>query len=187
MQRVRAVVVAGALTGCVLFAFPPSPARADPGLGFDENSQPGFEDWTPVTLRGTAQLASMTISPFTVEDSRLVADGWHVDLTITNLVWDDPDVGDPDFTIFADDMTMNAPTVTPIAPATMTDVTVTPDVATFGDGAGGAVAQTIVSAAVGAGLGFYMVSLEPVKVTVPADAIAATYEGNAIVDVISGP
>ena len=182
MRRWATVVLVAALGATV----PAARAGAE-GLGFADNSSPEFSDWTGVTLNGSPQPASMTISPFVVEDTALVPAGWHLDLTITNLVWDDPDTGDPDFTIFADDMTMNAPTVTPIAPATMTDVTVTPDVATFGDGAGGEVAQTIVSAAMGAGLGFYMVSLEPVKVTVPADAIAATYEGNAIVDVISGP
>jgi hypothetical protein len=129
----------------------------------------------------------MTINPFTVEDSRGTAAGWHLDLTITNLVWDDADPGNPDFTIYADDMTMNAPTVTPVAPATLTDVTIVPAVTTFGDGAGSAVTQTLVSAETTATEGLFAVALPPVFVTVPADAIAATYEGNATVDVVSGP
>jgi hypothetical protein len=157
------------------------------GLGFDENSVPVFEDWTGITLNGMPQLASMTINPFTVEDSTGTAAGWHVDLTVTNLVWDDPDVGDPDFTIYADDMWMNAATVTAVSPASMTGVASEGDIATFGDGANAAAAQQIATADDAAGLGLYMISLQPVKTIVPVNAIAATYIGNATVDVVSGP
>jgi hypothetical protein len=129
----------------------------------------------------------MSISPFVVEDTAPVPAGWHLDLTVSNLVWDDPDPGDPDFTIYADDMTMNGPSVTPVAPATLTDITIVPQVTTFGDGSGGAVTQTLISAPATATQGLFAVALQPVFVTVPPAAIAATYEGNATVDVVSGP
>jgi hypothetical protein len=123
----------------------------------------------------------MTINPFTVEDSRGTAAGWHVNLTVTDLVWDDPDVGDPDFTIDNADMWMNASTVTAVSPADITGVATTGDIADF------AAAQKIANATATNGLGLYMISLQPVKVIVPVNAIAATYVGNATVDVVSGP
>jgi hypothetical protein len=157
------------------------------GLGFDENSIPVFEDWTGITLNGMPQLASMTINPFTVEDSRGTAAGWHVNLTVSNLVWDDAYVGDPDFTIFADDMWQNTATVTAVSPSDITGVASTGDIATFGNGAGVAATKKIVSATATNGLGLYLVSLQPIKTIVPVNAIAATYQGNATVDVVSGP
>ena len=156
------------------------------GLGFDENSVPVFEDWTGITLNGMPQLASMSINPFTVEDSTGTAAGWHVNLTVSNLVWNDPDVGDPDFTIYADDMWMNVPTITAVSPSSMTGVTAT-QATTFGDGSQAAAAQEIAQATATNGLGLYMISLQPVKTIVPVTAIAATYIGNATVDVVSGP
>ena len=82
---------------------------------------------------------------------------------------------------------LDASTVTPVAPATLADITIVPEVTTFGDGAGGALTQTLISAQTTATEGLFAVALPPVFVTVPPDAIAATYEGNATLDVVSGP
>ncbi len=151
------------------------PGAAGAGtLDFDPAGAPAIGDFSPVTLNGTAQLASLAIAPFTINDATASGAGWHVTLSIDDLV-------NGGATISASGMTMGAPVVTPVGLADITGVA--GHAATGSLGAG----EKIVTADIGAGVGSYMVSPQPVQVEVPANALAGTYTGAASLSVVSGP
>jgi len=150
-------------------------ARADAGtLDFDPPVAPTIGNFTAVTLTGTPQLTSLSIAPFTIIDDTATLAGWHVLLTI-------PDLVNGASTIAATEVTMDAPSVQAVAPATMTGVT--------GNAAAGgfAVGEKIVTASVGNGAGTYLISPRIVKLEVPANAVVGTYTSAGSIAIVSGP
>lgn len=158
-----------------------SPASADlvvngGSLGFD-GVAPTVDDFTPITLNGMPQLTTLTIDPFTVEDSTGLTDGWHVLLTVPDLV----NAAYGGHTILASTITMQAPTVTAVAPSDITNVAGNATAGNLDSG------EKIVVAADDAGMGMYAVSPQPLKVVVPVDAHEGTYVSAGTIAVVSGP
>jgi len=177
--------IIGVLSAAMLLAtMVGAPAHAAPGdlavtagtLDFDPTgSSPVFSVFSPVTLNGTPQLTSAMITPFTVVDATGSGAGWHVVLTVPNLV----NGGD---TIAATNVTMSAPVVQGAAgsdTSLLTESAVT--------GVGLATGVTIVSAALTGGEGTYLVSPRILKVTVPDTAQAGTYTSAATVTIVTAP
>ena len=160
------------------------PAHAAPGdlvvtggtLDFDPTGAPTFSVFSPVTLNGTPRLTSAMITPFTVVDATGSAAGWHVVLTVPDLV----NGGD---TIAATNITMSAPVVQAAAGAALTGLTES----AVASGSGVATGVTIVDAPATDGEGTYLVSPRILKVTVPDTAQVGTYASAAVVSVVSGP
>ncbi len=143
-------------------------------LDFDPPGAPAIDDFTPVTLTGAPQLTSLTIAPFTIIDDTASFAGWHVLLTI-------PDLVNGASTIPASSITMDAPEVQAVLPATMTGVTGNASSGGFAAG------EKIVTATVGNGAGTYLISPAVVKLEVPVDARAGTYTSAALIAIVSGP
>ncbi len=155
-------------------------AAADPPQ-FD--TLPSIGSFSAVTLNGTTQLSTATITPFIVEDSSGSLNGWNVALTIPdfqNGTGDDCSTG-ATATLPASGVTMDAPVVTPANGGTsMTGVTT----AGFTDFSS---PRIIIDAAAGEGAGQYDVSPALVQLTVPPDTIAGTYCTLATITIGSGP
>ncbi len=149
-------------------------AAAAGTLDFGGGSAPAISSFTPITLNGTPQLSSLTIAPFSVVDTTSSGAGWHVTLTI-------PDLVNGGSVIPASIFSMDAPIVTPSGGADITGVTGHPSTGNLGSG------EAIVTAAVGYGDGTYLVSPAPVMMTVPVAALAGTYTSAATISVDSGP
>lgn len=175
LTRTVAAACAAALVG--LWALP---AAADPPQ-FD--TLPVVGSFTGVTLNGTAQLATATITPFIVEDSSATLNGWNVTLTIPDLqngTGDDCATGATE-TLPADHISMDAPVVTPADGTTsMTGVSA----AGFTDFTS---PRIIIDAAAGTGAGTYDVSPELVQLPIPPDTAAGTYCTLATIAIASGP
>jgi hypothetical protein len=167
----------------MLAAMVGAPAHAAPGdlvvsagtLDFDPTGSPTFSVFSPVTLNGTPQLTSANITPFTVVDATGTGAGWHVVLTVPDLV----NGGD---TIAATNITMSAPVVRGAAGSDTSLLTESP---VTGVGLAGGV--TIVSAALTGGEGTYLISPRILKVTVPDTAQVGTYTSAAVVTVVTAP
>lgn len=171
-------LVAAAATLLAFGAFVPT-ASADVAvtggtLDFDPAGAPTIADFSGVTLNGTPQLTSLTVDPFTIVDATGSGAGWHVLLTVPDLV----NGGD---TIAASNVSMTAPVVTAAGTSSMTGVV-------GHDSAGGfAAGEKIVTASATNGMGTYLVSPRILKLTVPVTAQAGTYTSNATIAVVSGP
>jgi hypothetical protein len=160
-----------ALVGATLLAA--APARAGT-LDFGPPGQPTIGAFASVSLNGTRQLTSLSITPFSVVDSTASGAGWNVLLTVSDL-------SNGGSVIPASSMAMDAPVVSPADGASMTGVVAH---ATTGNLSTG---EKIVTADVGEGDGSYLVSPGILTLTVPADASAGVYAGNATIAVASGP
>jgi hypothetical protein len=143
-------------------------------LDFGAGGAPAIGSFTPVTLNGVPQLTSLTVAPFSVVDATASLAGWHVMLTL-------PDLVNGGSTIPASTMTMTAPVVTPSGGADPTNVVGHASAGNFAAG------EKIVTASAGFGDGTYLVSPQPVQLTVPVTALAGTYTSAATIGVVSGP
>jgi len=176
--RILGVIVAAALVAVVTA----SPAPADPP-GFASGVAPTVGDFNPVTLNGTDQLTSATITPFAITDTSGALAGWNVTLLV------------PDFrngtggdcatnataSIAAANVSMNAPVVTAADGTTsMTGVTASG----FTDFTS---PRKIIVAAVGDGAGTYDVAPAIVNLVVSASTLAGTYCTQATIAITSGP
>ena len=179
----------GVLTAAILLAaIVAAPAQADltvnaGTLDFDPTGAPAIGDFTPVTLDGTPQLTSLTVDPFTIIDSTGSADGWHVLLTIPDLVNNrgTPLDNTDDDTILASNVSMSAPVVTEAAGSDMTGVVAHASAGGFNAG------ERIVTATAAHGEGTYLVSPRILKLTVPDTALIGTYVSAGTVAVVDGP
>jgi hypothetical protein len=143
-------------------------------LDFDGGA-PAISDFAPVTLNGTPQLTSLTVDPFTVVDATGSEAGWHVLLTVPDLV------RDVTHQIDASNISMTAPNVTATAGSSMTGVSGQTSAGGFGTG------EKIVIATATNGAGTYLVSPRILKLTVPATTAAGTYVSTATIATVSGP
>jgi hypothetical protein len=174
-KRIFGVASAALLLAAMIAA----PAHADllvnaGTLDFDPAGAPTIGDFSAVTLDGTPQLTSLTVDPFTIIDSSGSAAGWHVVLTV-------PDLVNGTDTIPASNVSMSAPIVTPAAGASMTGVTA------YASSGGFAAGETIANATAAHGEGTYLISPRILKLTVPDTALIGTYTTAGTVAVISGP
>ena len=161
-----AVVAAGVVV--------PARALSAGTLDFGSGVAPAISSFGSVTLRGTPELTSLTVDPFSVVDDTASGAGWHVTLTI-------PDLVNGGSVIPASTMTMAAPTVTAAVGSDMTNVAGHASSGNFASG------EKIVTAAAGFGAGTYLVSPQPVMLTVPITARTGTYVSAATIAVVSGP
>jgi hypothetical protein len=159
-----------AALSAVLVAGPAAAGTLDFGAG----GAPTISSFSAVTLRGTPQLTSLAVSPFTVVDDTGSGAGWHVTLTL-------PDLVNGGSAIPASSMTMAAPIVTAANGSDPANVVGHPSSGNFAAG------EKIVTATAGFGAGTYLVSPEPVLLTVPLNARAGVYASAATVSVVSGP
>jgi hypothetical protein len=164
-----AAAIAIAATALAASAAPAASGTLDFGAG-----APTISGFTGVTLRGTPQLTSLTVSPFSVVDATASGAGWHVMFSL-------PDLVNGGSVIPASMMTMAAPTVTPSGGADPTNVVGHPSTGNFAAG------EKIVTASAGFGDGTYLVSPEPVFLTVPVTARVGTYVSAATLSIVSGP
>jgi hypothetical protein len=162
------VAVAVAIVGAT------SRASAAGTLDFDPAGAPTIGDFQSVTIRGVPQLTSLTVAPFTIVDDTASGAGWHVLLTVSDLV----NGGD---VIAASEITMAAPIVTAAVGSSLTGVSAHAAAGGFASG------EKIVVASVGNGAGTFHISPFPLKLLVPADALAGSYSSAATIAVISGP
>jgi len=167
MLRLGVVVVATAAV-CM-----PSEAGGQT-LDFDPPGAPAIGDFTPVTLTGGRQLSSLSIAPFTVTDATLSLAGWHVVLTV-------PDLVNGASMIPASAILMDAPVVTAVGGADITGVAGHPATGNLAAG------ENIVTADAGSGDGSYLVSPSFATLEIPVTAIAGTYASAASMSVVSGP
>ena len=175
MLRKKLVTAVGVLTLAVAMAHPASADLVVTGgsLNFD-GTAPTVGDFAPITLNGTPQQSTLVVIPFTVEDSTGSAAGWHVLLTIPNLV-------NGAHTILASTIAMQAPVVAAVGTSSMTGVSAAAGGATLATG------TKIVVATATNGMGMYSVSPQPLKVTVPVTALAGTYDSDGTIATVSGP
>ncbi len=155
-----------------------NPAQADlvvtgGSLNFD-GVAPTVGNFAPITLNGTPQQSTLVIIPFTAEDSTGSAAGWHVLLTVPNLV----NGGD---TILASTMAMQAPNVAAVGTSNIAGVTGAAAAGNLNTG------EKIVVATATNGMGQYSVSPQPIKVVVPVTALAGTYVSAGTIAMVSGP
>jgi hypothetical protein len=179
--RMRYLKWAGATcTGALVVALLAPPALADPPQ-FD--TFPTVGDFTPVTLNGTQQLSTATITPFIIDDGSGTLDGWNVTLTIPDLqngTGQDCST-DATATLPAAGVTMDAPVVTPADGGTSMDGLTVAGYTDF------TAPRIIIDAAAGNGAGTYDVSPELVQLTVPSGTKVGTYCTLATIAIASGP
>jgi hypothetical protein len=172
-------------TAAALFvaAAPVARATADPPQFDDGAGLPTVGNFNPVTLNGTDQLTSATITPFVITDSSGSGAGWNVTLQVPsfrNGSGADCSTG-ATATISGSNVSMNAPVVTAGDGLTsMTGVTV----AGFTDFTS---PRTIIDAAAGDGAGTYDVAPEIVRLIVPASSAVGSYCSQATMAITSGP
>ena len=123
-----------------------------------------------VALMKSAQSLSIMFAGYSTASGA----GWHVTFTL-------PDLVNGDSVIAASTMTMAAPTVTPSGGADPTNVVGHASTGNFAAG------EKIVTASAGNGSGTYLVSPEPVFLTVPVTARAGVYVSAATLSIVSGP
>jgi hypothetical protein len=174
----KKTLLIGLMTASAL-GFGLAPAHADVvvtagTLDFDPAGAPTIGNFDGVTLNGTPQLTSLTVDPFTIVDATGSAAGWHVLLTVPDLV----NGGD---TIAASNVSMEAPVVAAAAGSSLTGVTGAASAGGFNAG------EKIVMATATNGAGTYLVSPRILKLTVPSDALVGTYVSAATIAVVSGP
>ncbi len=180
MLRKKLIGVVGAAALAAIMVA--GPASAAPGdlvvtagtLDWDGGAAPTISTFDPITLTGVPQLTTLTVDPFTVVDATGSAAGWNVLLTI-------PDLVNGGSTIPASQISMSAPTVTPVGTSDMTGVTAHASAGGFDSG------EKIVTASATNGQGMYLVSPFPAKLVVPVDALAGTYVSAATIAIVSGP
>jgi len=174
----------GVLTSAVVIAaMATAPAGASINLAITagtlnfDGGAPTIGNFSGVTLNGTPQLTSLSITPFTVVDATGSGDGWNVLLTI-------PDLTDVALdTIASTNITMTAPVVTAAATSSMTGVAG----AAITNGSGLATGDKIVAATVGNGEGTYLVAPRILKLTIPVTTLAGTYTSAATIATVDGP
>jgi WxL domain surface cell wall-binding len=174
----------GVLASAVLLAaMAAAPANASislaisPGtLNFDGGA-PTIGNFSNVTLNGTPQLTSLSITPFTVVDATGTGDGWNVLLTIPDLTDAATDV------IASTNITMTAPVVTAASPSSITGVSGVAITA----GSGLATGDEIVTAAATDGEGTYLVAPRILKLTIPVTTLKGTYTSAATIATVDGP
>jgi hypothetical protein len=169
-----AVGIVAAIAAGTLAVLGAATAAAAGTLDFGGGTAPGISDFAPIVLNGAPQLTSLSVTPFSVVDTTASGAGWHVTLTI-------PDLVNGGSTLFASALTMDVPVVTPSGGADPTNVVGHASTGHFGSG------EAIVTAATGFGDGTYLVSPQPVILLVPVTARAGTYTSAATITVTSGP
>jgi hypothetical protein len=175
--------IAGVLVAAALMAFTSaSPAPADPPQ-FDGGAVPTVGDFNPVTLNGTDQLTSATITPFVVKDDSGALAGWNVTLLV-------PDfrngtgadcATDATASIAGANVSMNAPVVTAADISTsMTGITASgfTDFTT---------PRKIIVADAGDGAGTYDVAPGILNLIVPATSLVGAYCSEATIAITTGP
>ena len=159
---------------------PAAPPEFDTGSGA---SLPTVGNFNPVTLNGTDQLTSATITPFVITDNSGLLAGWHVTLTVPDFQnGTGPDCSAAATAVIAGaNVSMNAPVVSAADSGTsMTGVTS----AGFRDFT---TARTIIAAAAGDGAGTYDVAPGLLNLVVPANASTGAYCTQATIAITSGP
>jgi hypothetical protein len=177
--RIVGVVVAAALlTVSTARPAPADPPAFDSGAGF-----PTIGNFNPVTLNGTDQLTSASITPFAINDDSGALAGWNVTL----LVPDFRNGTGPDCatgataSIDGANVSMKAPVVTAAdAFTSMTGITASgfTDFTT---------PRKIIAATAGDGAGSYDVAPAVLKLIVPANTLVGAYCTEATIAITSGP
>ncbi len=148
-------------------------------LSFDNTiAKPTLGNFATITLNGSPQLTSAALTRFMVNDATGSGSGWHVDYTLTQLSTG----GGTPHTLATGSVDTKAPVVT-TDPGTTSAAPSVFDAPGVDDGA----AHKVVSAAIGAGMGVYLVSPRPFVLHAPADAYAGTYSTTATVDLVTAP
>jgi hypothetical protein len=184
MLRNKLIGVISAAALVTMFAA--GPAMAAPAdlvvtggtLGFDPAGAPAIGSFAGITLNGAPQLTTAVIPTFTVVDATGTAVGWHINVTIGDLV-------NGGSTILASQLSMSAPLVAGVAGTDPSTFALTP----YAPVAGAGTAFKIISApATSAARGMFAVSPLPLKVVVPSNAIAGTYAPvTAVVTLVTAP
>jgi hypothetical protein len=172
----------------LLAAIAGAPAHADlavttGGVARFDAPAPTVGDFAGVTLTGTPQLTSLTISPFTVIDASGSGLGWNVALTI-------PDLVNGSDTIAAANVSMKAPVVVGAAGASLTGVAghASPAFSAGTPPTGGFASPVVIAnAQAGDGEGVYLVSPPILKLVVPDTALVGTYVSAGTIAVTNGP
>jgi hypothetical protein len=180
-MKCKRILVLGSTALLALAAFAPA-AHADVvvnagTLDFDPAGAPTIGNFDPVTLNGNPQLTSLQVDPFTIIDATGNAAGWHVTLTVDDLV-------NGGSTIAATQITTSQWTVAGAAGSDTTGVAGTDYSALGTDFSAG---QKVMAASATNGSGTYLVSPTILKLTVPVDALVGTYASNATIAVAAGP
>ena len=148
-------------------------------------------DFGGITLNGSAQSTTATMSAFTVTDPRGTGLGWNVTISASSFkeyadsayVPSGKTLGTSRFTMGAasaakvDNTSSGAPT--------MTEGTYTLDADANGDGTSEAV--KVASATTGDGMGSYTVTPGQLGLSVPASVYAKTYRSDVTVTLSTGP
>jgi len=180
-MKFKKLIVLGSTALLSLAAFAPA-AHADVvvnagTLDFDPAGAPTIGNFDPVTLNGNPQLTSLQVAPFTIIDATGSAAGWHVTLTVDDLV-------NTTSTIPATQITTSPWAVATAAGSSSTGVAGVDYSALGTDFSAG---QIVMDATAGNGAGTYLVSPTILKLTVPVDALTGTYTSNATIAVATGP
>jgi hypothetical protein len=174
------------------------------GLSFDEVDSDRLDSlhFNDIKLTGSPVLTGLRIPPFAVIDATGTEAGWHVNLTMGDLIRDNvtADPGGPAYTIPASGMSMTRPTVLDLSKGTVqADDTRSNNPAVLGqnvtafDGDSSPTASAIVVATNPADGGdnetggTFMISPSPLRVVVPSDALSGHYDGTIDLDLVSGP
>ena len=151
-------------------------------------------DFSGVTLDGTVNTTTTTMSPFDVNDSRGTGAGWNVTIGSTEFAeWDSTlNAGAGGYvasgkTIGASRTSMSTATVAKVDASSSTAPTMTAGAYTLDAGSAVKIAS---AAADGTGMGSYTITpggTDGVSLTVDADTYAKTYRSDVTVTLATGP
>jgi hypothetical protein len=183
MRTVRLTVVVLAVTvAAVLTAT--SPATGAGTLDFDPPGPPTLSDFTAVTLNGSPQLSSASLTPFSVTDDTGSGAGWKLVFKMTQLTTGA-------HSLATGSVTMPAPVVAPQAGNTATAPVVHDcNGSSALDTAGGCRVAVADPAAPGDGLGSpgtWLFSPKPLVLTIPNDVFVGTYSSTFTATLSTGP
>ncbi|HEY7134844.1 MAG TPA: WxL domain-containing protein [Acidimicrobiia bacterium] len=183
MRRVRFVTVVVAVAGAALLTSI-SPALGAGTLDFDPPGPPTLSDFTPVTLNGSPQLSSATLTPFSVTDDTGSGAGWKLVFKMTQLTTGV-------HSLATGSVTMPAPVVVPASGNTATAPIVHDCAGSSAlDTAGGCRVAVADPAAPGDGLGSpgtWLFSPKPLVLTIPNDVFVGTYSSTFTATLSTGP
>lgn len=155
------------------------PTNADAQVVGITFTSPTVGSFSPVSLDGAAKVTSATVGTFSVSDARLVASGWRVTVSATQLCEQllAATCALLPKTLPIGSLDQSAPSVTGPGPLPTTSAAPGIDSAP----------RTLASAAVGTGLGTFAFSASTLTMQVPAKAYAKTYVSTVTWTVASGP
>ena len=148
-----------------------------------------FSDFAASPLTGTQHMTSATWSIANIADTRGTGAGWNLSLTLTPLR--EYSTGSSSYVPGGKALAAASVAVTQSPTVSLVDQTSSPTT-TLTLIAAGTVLDTgapvtLISAALGGGMGTYAFSALAVTLTVPASAYATTYRADATVTLTTGP